>query len=134
MRALAVVVLGGCWTAQSTTPVAPPPDPQPPIVLRSHPVKSPCEIAIDHVIDVSRDELDKITDFADKLQLIRDVSVDSCNDQHWSTELIHCFGDTADNSGLAQCQSLLTPDQTSDLMRRITEVLTQPAQPPPISP
>jgi len=102
--------------------------------LRSHPVKSPCEIAIDHVIDVSRDELDKITDFADKLQLIRDVSVDSCNDQHWSTELIHCFGDTADNSGLAQCQSLLTPDQTSDLMRRITEVLTQPAQPPPISP
>jgi hypothetical protein len=129
--AVVLVFAVGCWTTASAPPVAPPQDPQPTVVFRAHPAKSPCEVAIDHVIEISHEDLDKITDFSEKLPMIRDVSVDSCNEQHWSPELIHCLGETADNSSLAACQSLLTPDQTSDVMRRITEVMTQPSQPPP---
>lgn len=133
MTRLAVLALAvaGCWTnAPAARPVEPPPDPQPAVSLRPHPMRSPCEVAVDHVIDISREEFDRVVDFAEKLQAIRDASVDSCNETHWSPELLRCFDDTIDSTSLSQCQSMLSADQTSDLMKRITEVLTQPVPPP----
>jgi hypothetical protein len=47
---------------------------------------------------------------------------------------MHCFTDTVDNTALAECQSLFTTEQTTDLMRRISEVMTGQNAPPPISP
>ena len=132
MRAIAISpisILAGCWTqTTATTPTAPPPDPQPVYVLRSHPMKSPCEVAIDHVLEISHDDLDRV--FAEKLDVIREASIESCSEMHWSQELVQCFTDTTDNSALGPCQSMLTPDQMSDLMKRISEAMQQPPPTP----
>ena len=117
-----------CWTSTPVTPAEPVPEPTPTVVLRPRPIKSPCEIAVDHVIDISHDELDKLagSGFTDKLDEVRDVAVESCNETAWSPELVQCFTETFDNAGLSQCQNLMSSDQMSDLMKRITEVLTKP--------
>ena len=131
MRAL-LVLLGGCWTAAQTPAIDPPPQ-QPAHVAevrRSIPRASACEIAVDHLVEVERDELSKIPDFMDKIDAIREVTVASCDDTHWSPALMSCFADTVDTTALQQCQSLFTSDQTTDLMRRITEILTGLNAPP----
>jgi hypothetical protein len=128
----AVLLLAGCWTtASQPPPVAPAPQPKPFAEARRAPPRaSPCEQAVDHLAEIERDELSKIPDFADKLDALRDVTVASCDETHWSPELMACFNDTADTTALQQCQSLFTSDQTSDLMRRITEILTGLNAPP----
>jgi hypothetical protein len=127
------VVLGSCWTTAQPTPVEPATQPPAHVaeLRRSIPHASACEIAVDHLVEVERDELAKIPDFMDKIDAIREVTVASCDDTHWSPELMACFGDTVDTTALQQCQSLFTSDQTSDLMRRITEILTGLNAPPP---
>jgi hypothetical protein len=93
-------------------------------VARRSPVhRSPCEQTIDHLIDLLHDDLAKVRDFDDKLAALRDAAISSCTEMRWSAELMHCFGETDDNTALQQCQSLVSTDQTSDLMRRVTEVL-----------
>jgi hypothetical protein len=121
-----------CWTTKAQPdPVAPTPPPRPFVEARRTPPRaSPCEQAVDHLAEIERDELSKIPDFADKLDALRDVTVASCDETHWSPELMACFNDTADTTALQQCQSLFTSDQTSDLMRRITEILTGLNGPP----
>jgi hypothetical protein len=130
--ALVLVTFGACWTTASPPPpVMPTPRPTP--IVEAHriaPRVSPCEQAVDHLAEIERDELSKIPDFADKLEALRDVTVASCEEAHWSAELMACFHDTADTTALQQCQSLFTSDQTSDLMRRITEILTGLNGPP----
>ena len=128
----AVLLLAGCWTtASQPPPVAPASQPKPFAEARRAPPRaSPCEQAVDHLAEIERDELSKIPDFADKLDALRDVTVASCDETHWSPELMACFNDTADTTALQQCQSLFTSDQTSDLMRRITEILTGLNGPP----
>jgi len=130
-----LIFLTACWTSAQPVAVAPAPEPTPSSLTRhGPPAASPCEVAVDHLVDIERDELAKIPDFADKLDALRDVAVASCDETHWSPELMACFGDTADTSALQQCQSLFTSEQTSDLMRRITEILTGLTTPPPITP
>jgi len=132
VRRLAVAALAGCWTSSSpaTTPVAPP-EPQIAVVQRPRVYKSPCELAADHVFEIARDELEKVADFAGRVDTVRNAAIESCNEQHWSGEMLDCFNALTDAGGLGACVSRLTTDQTSDLMRRLTEVLTQPAQQTP---
>ena len=129
MKLAVLAALAGCWTSSSqptTTPVTPPPDPQVAIVAHHTRVyRSPCEVAVDHVFEVSHDELAALTDFAGRLDALRSAASDSCNEQHWTTEMLDCLNALADSSGLGACQSRLTTDQTSDLMKRLTEILTQ---------
>jgi hypothetical protein len=96
--------------------------------------RSPCESTVDHLVEIERDELAKVPDFADKLDAMREVAVASCVETRWSAELLRCFSDTDDTTALSQCESLLTSDQTQDLMRRVTEILTGLTAPPPITP
>ncbi len=127
--------VAACWTSTAPPPVAPQLE-SPPVQVTRHrrPLRSPCEVTIDHLVDIERDEISKIPDFVDKIDTIREVAIASCNETQWSPELMSCFGDTVDNTALAECQSLFTSDQTSDLMRRVTEVLTGVNGPPPITP
>ncbi|MEO6771476.1 MAG: hypothetical protein ABI467_00450 [Kofleriaceae bacterium] len=134
MRLLWVVLgLAGCWTS-SPPPIVEPPAPPPVVARHRRPLHSPCEATIDHIVEVMQDELARIPDFADKLDAIRDVAVASCNETEWTPELRACFDNTADNTAIQECQSLFTSDQTSDLMRRMTEVLTGLNAPPPVTP
>jgi hypothetical protein len=94
----------------------------------------PCELTVEHLIDVLHDELANVPDFADKLDMIHDVAIASCEETKWSLEVMRCFGDTQDNTALAQCQSLLTIEQTSDLARRMTMVMSGAVAPPPVTP
>ena len=128
-----VCVLAGCWT--NSPPAIVEPAPPPPVVARrSQPLHSPCEITIDHIVEVMHEELARIPDFADKLDAIRDVAVASCDETRWTPELHACFDNTTDNTAIQECQSLFTADQTTDLMRRMTEVLTGLNAPPPVTP
>jgi hypothetical protein len=130
VAATLAATLTGCWTSAQPPPVEPTsPEPPPPLVIarRSPLRRSPCEQTIDHLIDLLHDDLAKLRDFDDKLSSLRDAAISSCTEMHWSAELMHCFGDTVDNTALQQCQSLVTTEQTSDLMRRVTEVLSSSA-------
>ena len=132
MKAALLVVLAGCWTtASSPRPSSPEPVPKP--IAEAHRTivrVSPCEQAVDHLAEIERDELSKIPDFADKLDTLHDITVASCDDMHWSPELMSCFADVSDASALQQCQSLFTTEQTTDLVRRISELLTGLNGPP----
>lgn len=131
MRAVLLLALSACWTTASPPPAAPTQQPTSFVEARRvAPRASPCEQAVDHLAEIERDELSKIPDFADKLEALREVTVASCDETHWSAELMACFNDTADTTALQQCQSLFTSGQTSDLMRRITEILTGLNGPP----
>jgi hypothetical protein len=133
IRSLGALVLASCWTASTppATPVAPAPEPQVAVTAhRTHAYRSPCEVAVDHVFEVSHDELGALTDFAGRLDSLRSAAIESCNEQHWTTEMLDCLNALADSGGLGACQARLTTDQTSDLMRRLTEILTQ-QQPQP---
>ncbi len=132
MRAALLLAITGCWTtASSRPPTAPEPPPTPITEARRAPVRfSPCEQAVDHLAEIEHEELSKIPDFADKLETLRNITVVSCDDMHWSAELIACFNDTSDASALQQCQSLFTTEQTTDLVRRISEILTGLNGPP----
>ncbi len=134
MKLGVVLLVAGCWTS-SPPRVVEPTSPSPPIVAhRSLPRLSPCALTVDHLIDVLHDELSSLPDFAEKLEQIHGVAIASCEETRWSPEVMRCFGDTVDNTALAQCQSLLTMDQTADLARRVTEVVSGPVSPPPLTP
>jgi len=133
MKLALAMLCAGCWTA-AAPPVVEPPPPPPVVAHRSPPLHSPCEVTIDHIVEVMHVELSRIPDFADKLDDIRDVAVASCDETKWTPELRSCFDNTTDNTAIQECQSLFTPDQTSDLMRRMTEVLTGLNAPPPVTP
>jgi hypothetical protein len=134
IRASGLIVLAACWTGSAPPPVEPQPPPQVVAKHATSAARSPCEATVEHLVDVERDELAKVPDFADKLDAMREVAIASCVDTRWSPELMRCFADTDDTSALSQCESLLTSEQTQDLMRRVTEILTGLTAPPPITP
>jgi hypothetical protein len=128
-----VLLVAGCWTS-APPPIVEPAAAAPIVAHRPVPRRSPCALTVDHLIDVLHDELANLPDFADKLETIHGVAIASCEDTHWSPEVMRCFDDTVDNTALAQCQSLLTMDQTTDLARRVTEVVSGASSPPPLTP
>jgi len=134
IRTLCLVALAACWTSSAPPAVEPQPPPQVVAKRATSSARSPCESTVDHLVEVEREELTKVPDFADKLDAMREVAVASCVDTQWSPELMRCFADTNDTSALSQCESLFTSDQTQDLMRRVTEILTGLTAPPPITP
>lgn len=128
---LLLVGLAGCWT--STPPQVVEPAQPAPIVVAHRPRsrQSPCARTVEHLTDVLHDELANMPDFANT---IHDVAIASCEESKWSPEALRCFSDTLDNTALAQCQSLLTMDQTSDLARRMTEVMSGANSPAHVTP
>ncbi len=123
-----MTLLAACWTSTPVVaPTPPPTDPEPPATYASHRpshYRSPCELAIDHIVEVAHDEIDKIPDLADRLGVIRDAGVASCNETTWAADALRCFEEAVESSDLGRCEGQLTPDQTSDLMRRMTEVMS----------
>ncbi|CAN5664342.1 hypothetical protein BH11MYX1_BH11MYX1_44150 [soil metagenome] len=134
MKLVFAGLLAGCWTSTPPQVIEPAQPPPSVIAHRPMPRQSPCELTVEHLIDVLHDELANVPDFADKLDTIHDIAVASCDETKWSPEVMRCFSATQDNTALAQCQSLLTMDQTSDLARRMTEVMSGAVSPPPVTP
>ncbi len=134
IRGLLIATLAGCWTSTPPQVVEPAPPPPQVALHRAPPRQTPCAITVDHLIDVLHDELANVPDFVDKLDTIHDVAIASCEETKWSPEVMRCFSDTLDNTALAQCQSLLTMEQTADLARRMTEIMTGSIVPPPVTP
>ncbi|MFT3692601.1 MAG: hypothetical protein QM831_05640 [Kofleriaceae bacterium] len=134
IRAALLSALAGCWTQVSQPPPAPPPSAPAPQVARRIVSRSQCEITVDHLVDVMGDELSKVPDFVGKLDTIRDLAVASCDETHWSGELMNCLETTSDSSVIQQCAVLFSAEQTQDLMQRMTEALTGIGAPPPIGP
>jgi hypothetical protein len=133
MRGLSlVVVLVGCWGATpSPPPQEPRPlDPPPPTVTaRAFPRKlvvSPCTNAIDHALEIVRPEFDQIPQMKDRLDLVHDAAVASCEAMQWSDDTVACFANAGDSAELRNCQSMLSSDQNSDLGKRMTDVMTKP--------
>ncbi len=129
-----LLLLSACWTQAAQPPPAPAPAPITAPIVRHTSSRSQCEVTVDHLAEIERDELSKVPDFADKLDDLHDLAVSSCEDSHWTVELMQCLDNTVDNTALSQCSSLFSPEQTQDLMRRVTEALTGLASPPPITP
>jgi hypothetical protein len=127
--AVAALAVAGCWTSTpAATPVAPP-DPQTAMPeRRMHPSKSPCELAVDHVMEVVGSDLEKT--LGDKVDPFHAAAIESCTELHWSPEMLECLGNVDQSASLAQCESMLTPDQQKDVFRRISEILSaSPATP-----
>ena len=127
-RLASLLALAGCWTsAPAATPIAPD-DPQTTVVARrARPMKSPCEVAVDHVMDIVGGELEKSSPFAEKIDPMHAAAIDSCGETHWSAELIECLGNVDASSGLGQCENMMTPEQQKDIIKRITEIMSTPS-------
>jgi hypothetical protein len=52
---------------------------------------------------------------------VREQSVASCQDLTWSAEVLECLTDLPAIDQLESCQSQMTPEQVSDVLRRIGE-------------
>ena len=130
MRASVVglVFVVGCWTTSSPPrePIEPPPQfiAVRPISLKRTP--SRCENAIDHALELARPELEAIAIMKERLGLIRDAVVESCEVMQWSNDSLACFEDATVLGEMRNCQSSLTSEQTSDLSKRMSDVLTKP--------
>jgi len=85
---------------------------------------SPCVTAIDHAIELVRDELDQIATMRERIDLLRDAAVASCEATHWPTESLGCFENATDIAVMQTCQSQLTHDQSQDLSNRMMEVMS----------
>src|SRR5437016_3584804 len=125
------IVLGACWTAPATPPPAAPepvPETQPPVAFREGRRHSPCEATAEHVLDVLHDEIDRLPpELVDKLP---QILIDSCTATSWSDDTLRCFNDSGDSQAVQRCQSQLTPDQSSDMMRRVSEAFANSKTPP----
>jgi hypothetical protein len=129
-----VFAVAGCWSSAPTRPptaaATPPqsrlePPPAPPRYLPKRRT-SRCATAIDHALELSRPELDQIAQLRDRLDVLRDAVVESCQDASWSDETLGCFEDANDASDMRDCQSKLTTEQSDQLRRRLQDVFTAP--------
>jgi len=113
--------VAGCW--RDPPPAAPEPPPPPPqtATIRSPPTeRTPCELAIDHVLDLGQDQLDPV--IATNRAAARATSVESCQEMRWAGDVIRCLQDLPTIDELRRCQEQLTPEQVADILRRIGEL------------
>ncbi|MEO8706886.1 MAG: hypothetical protein ABI867_43065 [Kofleriaceae bacterium] len=130
MRRLVWVFLAGCW-ATTPPPREPltPPDRDPQVTARTFPRKSiqpPCVVAIDHALEIVRPELEQIPQMKDRLDLVHDAAIASCQAMQWNDDTIACFANAVDSSEMRNCQAMLSTDQNGDLGKRMTDVMTKP--------
>lgn len=127
-RVVGLVFVVGCWTASSPPrepmrPAQPIADPRPIATKRT---PSRCATAIDHAVELARPELEQISTMKERLGLIRDAVVDSCEATQWSGESLACFEDATVLGEMRNCQATMTSEQTTDLSKRMSDVLSNP--------
>ncbi|HEU0029722.1 MAG TPA: hypothetical protein VFQ53_03745 [Kofleriaceae bacterium] len=122
------VALAGCWTA--------PPPREPTVVPEAEPVPAatsrafrtatprPCTVAVDHAVEISREEIERVTTLRERIEAIRDAAIESCETDHWSDAAISCFANAADGTDVNNCEAQMTSDQRADLDRRMIEALS----------
>jgi hypothetical protein len=132
MRGVLVTIIAaaGCWgTPAPQEPIARPVDP-PVTTARTFPSRKPppprCVTAVDHALEVARPELEQIPQMKERIELIREAVVASCQAVQWSDDSLACFENAGDMAEMRNCQAMLTSDQNTDLGKRMTDVLTKP--------
>ena len=60
----------------------------------------------------------------DRIDLIRDAAVASCEATHWSAESLTCFEDAIDTAVMQACQSQLSHEQIQDLSKRMMDAMS----------
>lgn len=124
-----VATAAGCWRAngQPLEPLATIEEPAPRRLASAPHRPSPrCAPTVDHVLDLAAPELDKIPSMRERLELIRQAVLESCESQEWPEDTLACFATSGDLADLQLCQARLSTEQSSDLNERMADVLNQP--------
>lgn len=120
----------GCWRAngQPIETLATIEEPEPRVRGTSvaHRASPRCASTVDHVLELAGPELDKIPSMKERLDLIRQAVLESCESQEWPEDTLACFATSGDLADLQLCQARLSTEQSTDLNERMADVLNQP--------
>ena len=143
MRMLLIaLVLGGCWSTTKTAgqgPTTTPPDQETPppetnISWQPRNKQSPCDLAIARAFETAKDELQQVARIKDQLDEMRAAATESCKATQWSQETLDCFTNAPNGREVIRCTTRLTPEQNTDMERRMNDIFnrTAPTPPPPM--
>jgi hypothetical protein len=138
MRIALLVLVASCWGTSQPAP-APAPTPEPvaasKITFRA-PRRTGCMRTLDAALDKLRTELTG-TGMTDAIiDELRDAALESCESMRWSSELLACYDAANTATDLGGCQTMMSPEQTEDLTRRMMEIVSRmhASQVPPPAP
>jgi len=129
------IFLGACWRDA-------PPDPPPHLEVpapasagfAAYRPRAPSECArvLADIVEKLRPELAKAGVPESTIDELQDAATASCEQMAWSGELIACYAAATTPNDLGPCHTLMTPEQTDDITRRMMEIVSRVhAVPPP---
>jgi hypothetical protein len=89
-----------------------------------------CAAAIDHSMDLSKADMEKMPGGKEMMGKMRDIGVQHCKEDKWSDEAVKCMNDAKAEADAQTCYGKLTADQR-DKMNKAAMAAMQPATPPP---
>jgi hypothetical protein len=89
-----------------------------------------CAAAIDHSMDLSKADMEKMPGGKDMMAKMRDLGVQHCKEDKWSDEAVKCMNDAKAETDAQACYGKLTADQR-DKMNKAAMAAMQPTTPPP---
>jgi hypothetical protein len=138
MRIALLVLVAACWR---TTPPAPAPVAAPPPVTAGRitfqaPRRTGCMRTLDGALDKLRTELTGTGMPEAIVDELHAAALESCETMRWSTELLACYDAANTATDLGGCQTMMSPEQTEDLTRRMMEIVSRmhASQVPPPAP
>jgi hypothetical protein len=92
-----------------------------------------CAAAIDHSMDLSKADMEKMPGGKEMMGKMRDLGVQHCKDDKWSDEAVNCMTDAKAETDAQACYGKLTADQR-DKMTKAAMAAMQAAAPTPPPP
>lgn len=92
-----------------------------------------CAAAIDHSMDLSKADMEKMPGGKEMMGKMRDLGVQHCKDDKWSDEAVKCMNDAKAETDAQACYGKLTADQR-DKMTKAAMAAMQAAAPTPPPP
>ena len=92
-----------------------------------------CAAAIDHSMDLSKADMEKMPGGKEMMGKMRDIGVQHCKDDKWSDDAVKCMTDAKAEADAQACYGKLTADQR-DKMTKAAMAAMQAAAPTPPPP
>jgi hypothetical protein len=92
-----------------------------------------CAAAIDHSMDLSKADMEKMPGGKDMMAKMHDIGVQHCKDDKWSDDAVKCMNDAKAEADAQTCYGKLTADQR-DKMNKAAMAAMQAAAPTPPPP
>jgi len=89
-----------------------------------------CAAAIDHSMDLSKADMEKMPGGKEMMGKMRDIGVQHCKDDKWSDDAVKCMTDAKAEADAQACYGKLTADQR-DKMTKAAMAAMQAAAPTP---